>query len=215
MQTTSGKEIKPRGRDAASGEGSKTQVPSVTLPEGGGAIRGIGEKFTANPATGSGSFSIPIPVSQGRAGFTPQLSINYDSGNGNGLFGMGWSLDLPSIKRKTDKGLPKYDDANESDEYLIAGAEDLVPVLNSDGTVHQANRVIDGTEYNVCRYRPRTEGLFARIERWTRKPDGDIHWRSISKDNITTLYGLRESNDNDVPVNSRIADPKLPYRVFE
>jgi hypothetical protein len=33
------------------------------------------------------------------------------------------------------------------------------------------------------------EGLFARIERWTRMSDGDTYWRSISKDNITTLYG--------------------------
>ena len=32
------------------------------------------------------------------------------------------------------------------------------------------------------------EGLFARIERWTRD-DRDVHWRSISKDNILTIYG--------------------------
>ena len=43
------------------------------------------------------------------------------------------------------------------------------------------------------------EGLFARIERWTDRTNGEIHWRSISKDNITTLYG----KDN----NSRIFDP--------
>jgi hypothetical protein len=27
-------------------------APSSSLPKGGGAIRGIGEKFTANPVTG-------------------------------------------------------------------------------------------------------------------------------------------------------------------
>ena len=41
----------------------------------------------------------------------------------------------------------------------------------------------------IRRYRPRIEGLFARIERWTRRSDGDVHWRSISKDNILTIYG--------------------------
>jgi hypothetical protein len=28
------------------------------LPKGGGAIRGIGEKFSANPVTGTGSVSV-------------------------------------------------------------------------------------------------------------------------------------------------------------
>src|SRR5256886_3537515 len=60
--------------------------------------------------------------------------------------------------------------------------------------------------YLVRRYRPRIEGLFARIERWTRQSDGDVHWRSISKDNILTLYGEG--------ANSRITDPTDDLRVF-
>ena len=35
-------------------------APAVSLPKGGGAIRGIGEKFAANPVTGTGSMSVPI-----------------------------------------------------------------------------------------------------------------------------------------------------------
>ena len=35
------------------------------------------------------------------------LSLAYDSGAGNGPFGFGWRLSLPSITRKTDKGLPR------------------------------------------------------------------------------------------------------------
>src|SRR5436190_14629632 len=91
------------------------QAPTIGLPKGGGAIKGIGEKFAANPATGAGSMTVPIATSPGRAGFGPQLSLSYDSGTGNGPFGFGWSLSLPSITRKTDKGLPKYQDADESD----------------------------------------------------------------------------------------------------
>jgi hypothetical protein len=75
------------------------------LPKGGGAIRGMGEKFAANPVTGTGSMSVPIATSPGRSGFGPQLSLSYDSGAGNGPFGFGWSLSSPSITRKTDKGL--------------------------------------------------------------------------------------------------------------
>src|SRR5512141_2759349 len=98
--------------------GSASPLPSISLPKGGGAIRDMGEKFAANPVTGTGSLSIPIFTSPGRSGFGPQLSLAYDSGAGNGPFGFGWSLSLPSIARKTDKGVPKYQDADESDVFV-------------------------------------------------------------------------------------------------
>jgi len=119
------------------GEGAGIQdafrPPAIALPKGGGAIRGIGEKFAANPVTGTGSMSVPIATSPGRSGFGPQLSLTYDSGAANGPFGFGWSLSLPSITRKTEKGLPQYFDAQESGVFILSGAEDLVPVcLSSD-----------------------------------------------------------------------------------
>lgn len=187
----------------------KLAAPSISLPKGGGAIRGMGEKFAANPVTGTGSMSVPLATSPGRSGFGPQLSLSYDSGSGNGPFGFGWSLSLPSITRKTDKGLPQYRDGEESDVYILTGAEDLVPVLESDGTRFKDDTSAPG--YVIHRYRPRIEGLFARIERWTKIATGEIHWRSITRDNVTTLYG----KDN----NSRIFDPgdpspASPARVF-
>jgi RHS repeat-associated protein len=182
-------------------------APQLALPKGGGAIHGIGEKFAANPVTGTGSLTVPIAVSPGRAGFGPQLSLSYDSGTGNGPFGLGWSLSLPTITRKTDKGLPQYDDHAESDVFILSGAEDLVPVLVADskgnwGRLQPATR----DAYTVTQYRPRIEGLFSRIERWTRASDGDTYWRSISKDNVTTFYGRT--------AESRIADPADPSRIF-
>jgi RHS repeat-associated protein len=192
------------------------QPPSLSLPKGGGAIRGIGEKFTANPVTGTGSLTVPIATSPGRSGFGPQLSLSYDSGSGNGPFGLGWSLALPSITRKTDKGLPRYQDAarhhpvtgqDESDVFILSGAEDLVPVLVEDSQGHWTREVVPPRDgYTITRYRPRIEGLFARIERWTRQSDGDTYWRSISKDNVTTFYGKT--------LESRIADPEDPSKVF-
>src|SRR4051812_48674646 len=172
--------------------------PRVTLPKGGGAIRGIGEKFAANPVTGTGAMSVPIATSVGRSGFGPQLTLTYDSGSGNGPFGLGWSLSLPAITRKTDTGLPLYRDAEESDVFLLSGAEDLVPDLQPDAE-------IEG--HSVRGYRPRVEGLFARIERWSRiGVPGDVHWRSVTRDNVLTSYGL--------DAGSRIADPLDPTRIF-
>jgi RHS repeat-associated protein len=181
-------------------------APQISLPKGGGAISGIGEKFTANPVTGTGSLTVSLALSPGRAGFGPQLSLSYDSGAGDGPFGLGWSLSLPSITRRTDKGLPQYDDAGESDVFILSSAEDLVPVLAQDanGGWHRNPTTRDG--YVVWPYRPRIEGLFSRIERWTRVSDGDTYWRSISPDNITTLYGKTPE--------SRIADPAMPRNVF-
>ena len=89
--------------NASSAEKSfQVQAPSVSLPKGGGAIRGMGEKFAANPVTGTGSMTVPIATSPGRSGFGPQLSLSYDSGAGNGPFGLGWNLSQPCITRKTD-----------------------------------------------------------------------------------------------------------------
>jgi hypothetical protein len=61
-------------------------VPSMSLPKGGGAIRGMGEKFVSNPATGTGSMTLPLPLSPGRSGFTPQLALTHHAGSGNGPF---------------------------------------------------------------------------------------------------------------------------------
>lgn len=186
-------------------------MPAIALPKGGGAIRGIGEKFAANPVTGTGSMTVPIATSPGRSGFGPQLSLSYDSGAGNGPFGFGWSFSLPSITRKTEKGLPKYQDAEESDVFILSGAEDLVPVLveKNDQWVRETvpPRIVGGVTYRIQRYRPRIEGLFARIECWTNEQNpADVFWRSISKDNVTTWYGKT--------AESRIADPADPTRIF-
>src|SRR5689334_13206505 len=194
------------GKDArpASAEGAAAAptgpLPSISLPKGGGAIRGMGEKFAANPVTGTGSLTVPIPTSPGRSGFGPELSLSYDSGSGNGPFGFGWSLSIPSITRKTDKGLPRYIDADESDVYILSGSEDLVPILEADGRRYEDKDSAPG--FTIHRYRPRIEGLFARIERWTDRATGEIHWRSITRENVTTIYG----RDN----NSRVFDPSAP-----
>src|SRR5437867_13120508 len=104
----------PQKPPSQPGGEQKQAAPSISLPQGGGAIRGMGEKFATNPVTGTGSMTVPLATSPGRSGFGPQLSLSYDSGSGNGPFGLGWSLSLPQITRKTDKGLPRYDDAQLS-----------------------------------------------------------------------------------------------------
>jgi RHS repeat-associated protein len=192
------------GGNQAKSDPSQFDLPHIALPKGGGAIQGIGEKFSTNLMTGTGAVTVPMAVSSARSGFDPQLAIKYDSGSGNSIFGMGWNLDLPSISLKTDKGLPQY---RGGDVYLISGAEDLVPQLKR---AHDGEWITDETERDghcIRLFRPRVEGLFSRIERWTRRCDGDVHWRSYTKDSVLTVYGVDES--------SRISDPERPLHIFQ
>jgi hypothetical protein len=160
-------------------------------------------------ATGTASLTVGVFTSPARQGFGPELSLSYDSGAGNGPFGLGWSLGVPAITRKTSNGLPRYNDAVDSDVFIFAGSEDLVPllVLSGEGWVpDRSDRTQAGISYAVCRYRPRVEAGFARVERWQERVTGDVHWRTVSKENVTSLYGQDAS--------SRIADPDDPARVY-
>ncbi len=184
-------------------EGGGPAPAAVSLPPSGGAMRGIGEGFSVHPMTGSGAFSVPLAVSPGRAGFSPRLELDYDSGAGNGPFGFGWKLSLPSVTRKTLGGLPQY---GADDVFLLSGVQDLVPVIAQDGEGVWSAVTQDRDGYRIQRYRPRVEGTFARIERWSNLATGDVHWRTIGRDNVLTVFGA--------DAGSRIADPDHPERVF-
>ena len=79
---------------------ARIAVTQLSLPKGGGAIQGIGETFRAEAFTGAASLSVPLPTSPCRE-FEPRLSLEYSSGSGNGLFGLGWSVSIATISRKT------------------------------------------------------------------------------------------------------------------
>ena len=80
-------------------------VNAPTLPKGGGAIQSIGKGWGAIGAHGAASYEIALPISPGR-GFTPSLSLRYNSSIGNSVFGIGWEVALPSVARRTSKGVP-------------------------------------------------------------------------------------------------------------
>ena len=198
----------PGDNKEATGDGGQIRPPPLSLPKGGGGIRGIGEKFAANPVTGTGSMTVPLATSPGRSGFGPSCRSPHDSGSGNGPFGFGWNLSfLPSLERRT-RGCRNTGTRRSQTSMSSPGPKTWSRF--SSRTAHDA-RTTRPPRYVIHRYRPRIEGLFARIERWTKVATGEIHWRSITRDNVTTLYG----KDN----NSRIVDPTdansaYPQHVF-
>jgi RHS repeat-associated protein len=148
--------------------------------------------------------SIPVPIPSGRSGLTPELTLAYDSGQGNGPVGIGWSLEAPSITRRTDRGLPAYLDAEESDIYIWSGAEDLVPVPTAGGSMVDSQTDPD---HFIHRYRPRVDSQFQRVERWVNRTDRtDIHWRAWSRENVLSVFGDSAA--------SRIVDPDDSGRIF-
>ena len=176
--------------DAGKTKSNAIDIPSVSLPNGGGALKGIDEKFSVNAINGTASFSIPLPVSPAR-GLSPALTLSYNSGGGNGIFGLGWALGLSSIKRKTDRALPKYFDAINSDTFLFSEAEDLVPEYQkeADGSFSKDAhdqyilKMSSSGSFQIQYYRPRIEGLFTRIERWRHAQTGEIKWKVTTKEN--------------------------------
>src|SRR5690606_37076262 len=103
-----------------------------------------------------------------------------------------------SVQRKTDKKLPRYWDGQASDTFVLSEMEDLVPVGGP--------RVAGG--FTIQRYRPRIEGGFSLVERWTDQ-SGLVHWRTRDRSNVLRTYGAT--------ADSRLRDPNVAagaHRVF-
>ncbi|HYH81168.1 MAG TPA: SpvB/TcaC N-terminal domain-containing protein, partial [Longimicrobium sp.] len=195
------------GGDGAGQAQDRISTPALSLPPGGGAVRGVGESFQSQEFSGAATFSIPIPASRARA-LTPELTLSYSSGAGNGVFGMGFGVGLPSIARETSSGIPRYTD---DDVFILSDQGDLAPARAADGrggwVPDRRAEPAESPVYQVAAYRPRREAVFSRIERWSRLDTGESHWRVLTRDNTVHWYGRT--------ADSRIADPADPGRVFQ
>ncbi len=165
----------------------------------------LSHSVDVNASTGSLSAQVDIPLPQGRAGFSPALSLHYSSSGRNSVFGLGWSLNgLPFIGVDTTKGLPKYDG---SDNFAFNGANRLVPVLLKAGVAWQP-RVDQNSNFHIYYYRPENEFAFIRFEKWVSKASGEIHWRTRTKNDTVSVYGAASGG------LTRIFDPENPHKVF-
>lgn len=136
---------------------------SISLPTGPGSIEGLGEDFQPHLNTGTASYQIPFKVPSGPTGSAPELSLTYEGGNGNGWVGYGWSLNMPSIRRQCEKGLPQYD---LTDRFLDPKGEELI-YLPDRGY-----------------YFPENQEQFIRWE------NVGEHWRGHAPDGTISEFGL-------------------------
>lgn len=170
----------------------RPQIQGLSLPAGGGAS-GVQESVAANAVTGALTLTIPLDLVDWE-GFSPDLSLNYASGNGNSPYGLGFDLGPDGIRRKTSAAIPRYDDSDVllSDRYgeLVWDGQ---PPVAADG-------------FSVDTWAPRQQGEFPLLQRWTETATGISHWTVTNGDNITTTYGRSEQ--------ARIAVPGHPERIL-
>lgn len=169
------------------------------------SIATIGKSWGAMGPTGAASFELPIPLSSGW-GFAAQLSLTYSSQSGNGPFGIGWSLGISQISRRTNKGVPRY---TEHDEIIGHDGEVWMPELEADGTLKSRLESIYNGEnigsHNVVRYWPRVESDFALRERWQPANNQPPFWLIHGTDGSLHVYGKTAA--------SRRVDPEDPLRI--
>ena len=167
--------------------------PSLSPGRGGGSLKGIDCRFRNNAVTGSAGASLSLPLSPSRDGSVPSLSLSYDSGYGQGAFGLGWSLDYPQIVRSTTRRLPLYDDCEDSDVFVLNGL-DLVCI----GEEKRGDIL-------VRHYRLQAENNFIRVE-YHRQTSGESNFYVFESDGSILSFGVNEE--------SRIVDPTVNTRIY-
>jgi RHS repeat-associated protein len=169
-------------------------IKDLSIPKGGGSLKSIGETFKPNIFSGTGNYSISIPTSSAR-GYEPRLSINYNSGKGNGIFGLGFDLSLSKFSIRTEKGIPKYDG---SDSFLFNGNE--LTLKNKESYKNSEN-------FNIYEYLPRIEGDFSLIKYYISEDKSESYWEVITIENEKLIFGKS--------LNSRIYNLDNNSQIFE
>src|SRR5690606_21370522 len=152
-------------RSAGAGGVERTKL---SMPSGPASIEGLGRSFEPSLSTGTASYGIDIAVPPAPGGFSPRLSLDYDSGVGVSEAGMGWRLGgVVAIRRRVTDGLPRFD---EGDAFEVSGL----------GVASELLEVSAGV------FRPEVEsGAFVRVQR---SEDGE-RWEARTKAGITYRFG--------------------------
>jgi RHS repeat-associated protein len=117
---------------------------------------------------GATSFSYPIAVPPGRNNLQPNVALQYSSYNENSWVGVGWDLDLGSIKRSTKNG-------------LIYGGTDFVV---------NGSELVANTTWGTNYYCEKIEGGFTKYYFNT----SSNSWLVTAKDGTTYRYGYSTSS---------------------
>jgi hypothetical protein len=122
--------------------------------------------------------AVGIVVPAGRGGIQPSLQLQYNSGGGSDLAGVGWSLELGSIERSTKRGIPAYD---STDTFILKQSGATQELVNIGGNLYAA----------------KVEGSFMKVEFV-----GGMHWQVTDKNGTRYIFGETLAWQETDPQNS-------------
>jgi RHS repeat-associated protein len=140
----------------------------ISLPSGPASVEGLGRNFVPSLASGTAGYGVDIALPPSVKGFGPTLGLDYDSGGGASEVGIGWQIGgIPSLRRRVDDGLPRFD---EHDAWELNGLGMPCDLLEVSPNV----------------FRPEQEtGAFVRVKRAT---SGE-RWEARVKNGFTYSFG--------------------------
>ncbi len=146
------------------------------LPDGKGGLAGISGLLEHQAFTGSGSYKIPIDIPQSRS-LTPDLSIQYSSSAGNGIYGMGFIGPEHFITRVVSYGVPCYKD--ELDCFALEEGTQLIEVSQKTDE--------NGSIWKL--YKPEIESSFHKIE-YIKEKEKKPYWKVTTAEHNIYYYGM-------------------------
>jgi len=168
----------------------------ISLPNGPGSVEGLGKTFTPSLASGTATYGIDIGAPPGAAGHAPKLSLDYDSAGGISDLGIGWQIGgVAEIRRRTENGIPKFDDTDAFEITGFGAASDLLEVSSrtyrpqyESGAFVRVQRSSDGKTWEArdkrgTTYRFGGDGFFeeegGRVATWLLREQLDVYGHSI------------------------------------
>jgi len=119
---------------------------TVALPGAPGSVQGLTAAGQVSGFSGQYSYSLPVDLPPGRAGFKLSMALSYNGALGNGYMGIGWGFSAPHIKRSTRLGPPTYTDADELELAGIGGGGRLIYL---DSGPYQGEYRVEGQGQSV------------------------------------------------------------------
>ncbi len=194
-------------------------VPPDEEPGGPGGVVGNDGMVGSLPGSfnvsgiGAATYTIPIEVPAGRAGVTPNISLNYNSMGGNGPLGIGWSIGgLSSISRtgtnyyndnptEDEDWRPDPVDFDEQDRFMLDGQRLVLldPVNDTYGS--------DET----TEYRTEQESFTRIISYGESGKNGPQYFLAWTKDGKKIEYG--RTGNSAMQASGRTDDAVLTWMV--
>ncbi len=159
-------------------------------------------------SSGSVELAYPIAIPPGH-GITPELSVGYSSGGGNGWMGLGWDLSVGEITIDTSFGAPHFSQAFESESYLLDG-DLLTPNANSQDWVARAT----GDKSDFARQVETEYEEIIRHQVGTGWP-ADYFWEVRGKDGAVRWYGGTPDSGGPAPTTRGTIDEDAVVRNDE